>query len=123
MLGLVQHFPRSFWFFVSNLGDIALIAPCALAIFALLLLQRRAIEAVGWGLGLGLCIIVTFTLKMTLGSFQVTLLGHTFGAAGFPSGHAALSTTFYGGIALLVWSSTRSWVVSSSPPRWACSCC
>jgi membrane-associated phospholipid phosphatase len=107
---VAQYFSRPFSSFVANLGDIALIAPCALAVLVLLLLQRRPIEAFGWGLGLLLCVVVTFTLKMTLGSFRVTLLGHTFGAASFPSGHAALSTTFYGGIALLVWSSTRNWV-------------
>jgi membrane-associated phospholipid phosphatase len=97
------------WMFLSNLGDLAVLGPCALAIALVLVSQGRRREAAAWGAGFAACFIATLVLKASFGSFRVTMLGHTFRAAGFPSGHASLSAAFYGGIAVLVWSATRAW--------------
>jgi membrane-associated phospholipid phosphatase len=101
--------PRGFWNFVANFGDLGVLGPTALAVFVVLLVQRRRADALAWAAGFGLCFLLTLTLKATFGSFQVTLLDHTFNAKSFPSGHVSHGTAFYGGLAVLVTAAWRGW--------------
>jgi membrane-associated phospholipid phosphatase len=102
--------PKEAWQFLANFGDLAVLGPAALAVFVLLLVQRQRPDALAWIAGFGICFVATLAMKAAFGSFRVTLLGHVFNAASFPSGHVALSTAFYGGLATLTWSATRSWI-------------
>jgi membrane-associated phospholipid phosphatase len=102
--------PKEAWTFLANFGDLAVLGPAAFAVFVLLLVQRRRRDALAWIAGFGLCFVATLAMKAAFGSFRLTVLGHTFNAASFPSGHVALSTAFYGGLATMTWSATRSWI-------------
>jgi undecaprenyl-diphosphatase len=93
---------KPFWLFVADCGDIAVILPAYLAVAAVLALHRRHREAIVWGLGLLACAAIAGLLKVEIGAFELTLFGHTFHAASFPSGHSSLSLAFYGGLAVLV---------------------
>jgi membrane-associated phospholipid phosphatase len=106
-LRLVDWLPIGFWNFVVNCGDLAVLGPAALAVFIVLLAQRRRAEAVAWAAGMGLCFLLTLTLKSLFGSFQLAVLGHVFNAKSFPSGHVSHSTAFYGGLAAMVWATWR----------------
>ncbi len=93
---------KPFWLFVADCGDIAVILPAYLAVTAILILYRRSREAVVWGAGMLYCAAIAALLKIEIGAFQITLFGHAFHAASFPSGHASLSIAFYGGLGVLI---------------------
>ena len=93
---------KPFWQYVADCGDIAVILPAYLAVAVVLALHKRQREAILWGLGLLACAAIAGLLKVEIGAFQLTILGHTFHAASFPSGHSSLSLAFYGGLAVLV---------------------
>ena len=100
--------PKAVWQFFADFGDLAMLGPATLAVFLVLLLQRRQRDAFAWIAGFGVCFVATLAMKAAFGSFRLTIFGHTFNAASFPSGHVALSTAFYGGLATLAWSAGRS---------------
>jgi undecaprenyl-diphosphatase len=100
-------FDRATWNSIADLGDMALIAPSALAVALVLVIQGRRRDAFGWLGAIAACAVLTLMLKETVGAFHWTVFGHTFSSNEFPSGHASMSTVFYGGLAILLWSSTR----------------
>jgi membrane-associated phospholipid phosphatase len=87
---------------VALFGDFDLLAPAALLLGGLLWWRGARREAVAWLAALVVCALVVGVLKETVGSFKIHVF-HEFRAASFPSGHAAFSFAFYGGLALLAW--------------------
>jgi membrane-associated phospholipid phosphatase len=90
---------------VALFGDFDLLAPAALLVGGLLWWRGARREAVAWLAALVVCALVVGVLKETVGSFKIHVF-HEFRAASFPSGHAAFSFAFYGGLAVLAW---RRW--------------
>jgi hypothetical protein len=82
---------RPFWNFVADFGDIGVLLPAALAMAAGLLMLGRSRAALAWVGTFTLCCAATAGLKYLF--------------AGFPSGHASLSTLVYGGLGWAAWSS------------------
>ena len=90
------------WHVVALLGEANLLLPAA-ALIALLLWCRNARRGGLFFLaGIVLCAAVVVAMKSSIGDFRWTVLGHTFNSKGFPSGHVAMATVFWGGLALIV---------------------
>ena len=90
------------WNLVTNFGDSAVGLPLALVVLIALLASGWSRGAAGWFLSVAACALVMLALKL---AFNLALEGCApvaDGAARFsPSGHAALSTVIYGGLAVL----------------------
>lgn len=87
--------------FVTQFGDSAVYLPAALALFAWLLWRRRLSAALHWAAASGFGLLLTQSLKLGL---QVPRPGELYSgvsAFAFPSGHALMSTTVYGFLAVL----------------------
>jgi membrane-associated phospholipid phosphatase len=100
-----------FWNFVTDFGDAAVTLPLAALCIAFLLVSKWYRAALALTLALAACIIAIGLAKIALRSCGQPLL-HTDMTS--PSGHAALSTTVYGAIALLFgarWPSARRWIL------------
>ncbi|MGH2509535.1 MAG: phosphatase PAP2 family protein [Ktedonobacteraceae bacterium] len=83
---------------MTDLGDPALLLPSCVILFLALLATRQRVAARGWALSIALCIAAVVVAKIGFeawGGRIPTLHIHS------PSGHIALSTTFYGGVAIL----------------------
>ena len=87
-----------FWNFVTDFGDSAVTLPLAAATIAFLFLSGWSRAALALALALAGCGIAIGLLKLGLESCGHPLL-HT--DITNPSGHAAISTTVYGALALL----------------------
>lgn len=105
---------KQFWEYIADLGDIAVILPAYLAATVALLLHRRHRDAMIWGMSLLACAAIAALLKIEIGSFKITVLGHGIRSASFPSGHASLALAFYGGLSLFLWYGSRSWLARLS---------
>jgi membrane-associated phospholipid phosphatase len=94
---------QSVWNLVTNFGDSAVGLPIALLVLIALLASGWSRGAAGWFMAVAACGLVMLTFKL---AFNLALEGCgpvTAGAPHFsPSGHAALSTVIYGGLAILV---------------------
>jgi undecaprenyl-diphosphatase len=90
------------WNVVALLGEANILLPAS-ALIALLLWCRNARRGGLFFLAaVVLCAAVVVAMKSSIGDFRWTVLGHTFNAKGFPSGHVAMATVFWGGLALIV---------------------
>ncbi len=87
------------WDFVTDFGDSAVTLPLALLTSGFLLTVGARRTAVAWLVAIGGCAATMAALKLVFGA-----CGHATGPAGIvsPSGHAAMSTVVYGGLAVLV---------------------
>jgi membrane-associated phospholipid phosphatase len=89
------------WFALSFLGEAMLLLPIAALIGIWLWRKGRVAEAQAWGMSIALCAVTVALMKLGLDDFKWTVYGHVFNARGFPSGHVATATVFWGGLALL----------------------
>ena len=93
---------QSVWNLITNFGDSAVGLPLASLVLVVLLMSGWSRAAAGWFLAVGACALVTLAIKL---AFKVMVDGCgpiVASAPGFsPSGHAALSTVIYGGLAVL----------------------
>jgi membrane-associated phospholipid phosphatase len=86
------------WNFVTDFGDTAVTLPLAALTIAFLLLSGWKRAALSLAIALAACVIAIGLAKLALESCGTPLL-HT--EITNPSGHAALSTTVYGSLAVL----------------------
>jgi membrane-associated phospholipid phosphatase len=96
---------RHHWTEIAQFGNFWLVLPAAALVALVMVAGARRREALTWSAAILLCTVVTLALKSVFGDFTLTLFGHPFRARNFPSGHVALATVFYGGLAWLAWSS------------------
>ena len=89
------------WFALSFFGEATLLLPLAAIIGFWLWRRGRVRAAQAWGTSLVLCALTVGLMKLGLDDFKWTVYGHVFKASGFPSGHVATATVFWGGLALL----------------------
>jgi membrane-associated phospholipid phosphatase len=101
-MGVLQLLGAHGWTTVTLLGNVFVLLPIGACIAALLIAVGRRGEAFAWSVALLSCAAATFALKQVFGDFELTVLDHTFRARGFPSGHVATATAFWGGLAFLV---------------------
>ncbi len=91
--------PHLLWRLITDFGDSAVTVPLALFCVAYLLLARRHRAALALALSSGGAALVILLLKLAL---QSCLPGRNGALLTSPSGHAALSASVYGGLALLL---------------------
>jgi membrane-associated phospholipid phosphatase len=94
--------------FVADFGDLAVVVPAFAAVAIALVANGRGRDALIWVGAFLACASITLLLKSTVGGFKTTLFSHTLRAASFPSGHAAMSLVFYGGLAGMLWYGSRA---------------
>jgi membrane-associated phospholipid phosphatase len=94
------------WFALSLFGEANILLPLAAVIALLLWRSGRGNDARAWALAVFGCALTVGALKLAFGDFRWTVYGHTFNARGFPSGHVAMATVFWGGLAFLI---ARRW--------------
>jgi membrane-associated phospholipid phosphatase len=87
---------------IAWFGGFDLLAPAALLVGLAIWRRWGRREALAWLGALLACALVVGGLKEAVGGFKIHLF-HEFRAVSFPSGHAAFSFAFYGGLALLAW--------------------
>jgi membrane-associated phospholipid phosphatase len=89
---------HTIWVFITDCGDSAVTVPLALLalVFVFAAGQRRL--ALAWILAIGGCAVAIGALKLAFGACGEDLAG---GYITSPSGHTAMSTAVYGGLALL----------------------
>ena len=83
---------------ITDLGDSALLLPGAAFVFVTLWLVRARRRAIAWAVAIAFCGGTMVVLKIGLVPCGKPWLGRELAN---PSGHAALSATFYGSLALL----------------------
>ena len=88
---------HSIWDFVTDFGDSAVTVPLALLTLGFLLAAGQRRVALGCVLAISGCAAVIGALKVVLGACGPLIPGVIS-----PSGHTAMSTAVYGGLALLV---------------------
>ena len=89
------------WFVLSFLGEAGILLPVAALVAWWLWRTGRVREAQAWGMSVAVCAITVGLMKLGLDDFRWTVYGHVFNASGFPSGHVATATVFWGGLALM----------------------
>lgn len=87
------------WDFITDFGDSAVTLPLALLILTVLAMAREHRLARDWALTIAGCGAAIVALKLVFGA-----CGSRAGFPGIlsPSGHTAISTAVYGGLAVLV---------------------
>ncbi|MBX6366403.1 MAG: phosphatase PAP2 family protein [Rhodospirillales bacterium] len=100
-LALFRMLGKDAWEMLAVTGEALVLLPAAAIIAGRLWLRGSRAEALSWGTSLLLCIATVGLMKLSIGDFKWTLYGHTFNAKGFPSGHAAMATVFWAGLALI----------------------
>ena len=92
---------------ITDLGDVALLAPASAVLFVYLLCLKRAHTAAIWALTVALCAALTLLGKVMFhfGDAYFPFLG-----VRNPSGHVSVSTAFYGCGALLVGTHAKPWM-------------
>ena len=83
---------------ITDLGDSGLLLPGAAMVFVTLWLARARRRAIAWAAAIAFCCGIMVVLKIGLVPCGKPWLGRDLAN---PSGHAALSATFYGSLALL----------------------
>ncbi|OIQ69227.1 PAP2 superfamily protein [mine drainage metagenome] len=86
------------WTFLTNFGDSAVTLPLAVAVLALFALSGSLSLLRGWLLVVALCGFSVALLKI---GFSDCAAAGPLGRPFSPSGHTAMSTLVYGGLALL----------------------
>ncbi len=99
---------QSLWLKVALLGDLRFIVPACLLVCAVLWCFAKRREMLTMAVSLVAALILIGALKYTLNPFHASILSIELHARDMPSGHAGMSTVFYGGIAMLL-----------ARPRWA----
>ena len=84
---------RAGWTAIADLGDLGVLLPLAGALALLLLVLRGFRASLAWAASVAFCIGAVAGGKALFGAF--------------PSGHTAMSTVVYGGVAWLAWSTER----------------
>jgi membrane-associated phospholipid phosphatase len=105
-LALLDRLGAGFWNALTWLGEADLLLPLSVVVFLLLWRARRAEDAWGWAAAVLGCAIAVGAAKLAVGDFRWAVAGHVFHSKGFPSGHVAIATVFWGGLALLT---ARRW--------------
>jgi membrane-associated phospholipid phosphatase len=100
-LALLRMLGKDTWELLALTGEALILLPTAAIIAGRLWLRGGRAEALSWGTSLLLCTATVGLLKLSIGDFKWTLFGYTFRAKGFPSGHAAMATAFWAGLALM----------------------
>ena len=88
---------------MADLGDVGALLPATLAAAAVLGTRGTWRDAANWAGPIGLCVAATVAAKLWVRPFAIMIGSHRFTTQSFPSGHAALATVFYGGLAALLW--------------------
>ena len=88
---------------LTNLGDLAVLLPVAIATFAWLMATQTWRPAASWALALGICVGGTGLLKILFFICPPSASLHS------PSGHTSLSTLVYGGLTLLLATRAAAW--------------
>jgi membrane-associated phospholipid phosphatase len=99
---------RDFWNFIVDFGDIAVLGPAICAASAVLWWRRHKRLALSCILSFSTCVAITAFLKFAREA-EVDILGRHFESRLVPSGHAAISMTFYMSVAALLYSGIRGW--------------
>jgi membrane-associated phospholipid phosphatase len=89
------------WLILSFFGEAGILLPIATLVAVWLWRTGRVREAQAWGMSVVACVATVGALKLGFSDFKLMLYGHTFNARGFPSGHTATATVFWGGLALM----------------------
>lgn len=100
----------TWWDFVVDFGDIAVLGPATCATCLTLWLRGHRHEASIRALSFAGCVTATVLMKATIGFVDVDLAGHRLVLKSPPSGHTAMSVAFYGSLAAFLW--------AALPPAW-----
>jgi membrane-associated phospholipid phosphatase len=100
-LALFHMLGKDAWEMLALFGEALILLPTAALVAARLWLRDAKAEARAWATSILLCAATVGLMKLAIGDFKWTLYGHTFNARGFPSGHAAMATVFWAGLALM----------------------
>lgn len=100
-LALFRMLGKDAWELLALTGEALILLPAAAIIAGRLWLRGGRVEALSWGTSLLLCTATVGLMKLSIGDFKWTLYGLTLHARGFPSGHAAMATVFWAGLALM----------------------
>ena len=98
---------------VTDLGDAALLLLGSAALFALLLWQGSAWEALSYAIALTICLALTFVAKLAFMTLHIYGTGGSWLNIVSPSGHTSFSLVFYGCVAAVTVtgrSATQRWV-------------
>jgi undecaprenyl-diphosphatase len=92
------------WSAITDLGDLAVLAPIAAIVIIWLAATMRWQALAAFALSVGVCLSVTVVLKLLFLSGTLSLPGlHS------PSGHASASIAIYGDLAVLTGLALRGW--------------
>jgi len=94
------------WHTFALLGEADILLPLSAIVAILLWRLGRVSDALAWFASVSICVMAVASLKFGLKDFEWTVYGHTFLTKSFPSGHVAMATAFWGGLALLT---ARRW--------------
>lgn len=101
--------------FMSEIGSVRVLGPCALLIAALFIIRHQWARLVYWVLGFGGAILLNMGAKQlfsrTRPDLWISIAPET--SYSFPSGHSMQSMAFVAALAMLVWHrpSMRPWIL------------
>lgn len=98
---LYEGLGREPWEVLALLGEADILLPVAALIGLWLWQTDRVREARAWGASVVASTVTVALLKLNLDDFKWAIYGHVFNTSGFPSGHVATATVFWGGLALM----------------------
>lgn len=98
------------WPKVPLLGDLRFIVPALVLVCVVLWCLGKHREMLTVGVSCGVALITIGALKYTLNPFHARIFSMELRAQDMPSGHAGMSTVFYGAIAMLLAQQGWAWI-------------